>query len=92
MTKHKIVTHEFINTKIVSENGVTTVTRDGKTTVVTGWRAWVLTAALMIAGALMIALAAFAVAGSMTLIWLFVLVAIPAIAVIGLINVVLGRN
>lgn len=68
------------------------ITRNGKTTVITGWRAWVISAVAIAAAWLVLALIVFFMIGAAVTIGLFLLLAIPAVVLVGLASGMFGRN
>lgn len=68
------------------------ITRNGKTTVITGWRAWVISAVAIAATWLVLALIVFFMIGAAVTIGLFLLLAIPAVVLVGLASGMFGRN
>lgn len=68
------------------------ITRNGKTTVITGWRAWIISAVAIAAAWLVLALIVFFMIGAAVTIGLFLLLAIPAVVLVGLASGMFGRN
>ena len=68
------------------------ITRNGKTTVITGWRAWVISAVAIAATWLVLALIVFFMIGAAVTVGLFLLLAIPAVVLVGLASGMFGRN
>ncbi len=62
------------------------ITRNGKTTVYTGWRAWLMAAAAIVVLWLVFALLAFAWIGLALTFGFVLLLAIPAVAVVTLLG------
>jgi hypothetical protein len=66
--------------------------RNGKTTVVTGRKAWVIGAAAVIAAWLVLAGIAFLMIGAAVTVGLFLLLAIPAVVLVSLVSGLFGRK
>ena len=66
--------------------------RDGRTTVVTGWRAWLIGIGGMLIAWLVLAVVAFTLVGVAISVGIALLLLIPAVAIIALIATVLGRR
>jgi hypothetical protein len=62
------------------------ITRNGQTTVYTGWRAWLVGAVITAAIWLVLALLAFVWIGFALTLGVILLLAIPAVAVVALLN------
>lgn len=67
-------------------------TRNGKTTVLTGWKAWLASAAAFVVAWAVLALVAFIVVGVGLTVGIFLLLAIPALIGVALIASALGRG
>jgi hypothetical protein len=68
------------------------ISRDGKTVVITGWRAWLAGAAAVLVAWLLLALVAFVWIGLAVTVGLVVLLAIPALLIVALVQVLLRRG
>jgi hypothetical protein len=68
------------------------ISRNGKTTVVTGWKAWVIGAAAVIAAWLVLAGVVFLMIGAAVTVGLFLLLAIPAVVLVSLVSGLFGRK
>jgi hypothetical protein len=68
------------------------VTRNGRTTVITGWRAWLLGFGGMLIAWFLLALVVFALVGVAITVGLTLLLLIPAVAIVALIGMVVGRE
>lgn len=68
------------------------ITRNGKTTVITGWRAWLFSAAAVIAAWLVLAGIVFLMIGAAVTVGLFLLLAIPAVVLVSLVSGLIGRK
>ncbi|RTL65097.1 MAG: hypothetical protein EKK41_20610 [Hyphomicrobiales bacterium] len=67
-------------------------TRNGKTTVLTGWKAWLLSAVAFVATWAILCLIAALVIGVGLTIGVFLLLAIPALVGVGLVASAFGRR
>lgn len=68
------------------------ISRNGKTVVITGWRAWLAGAAAVVVAWLLLALVAFVWIGLAVTVGLVVLLAIPALLIVALLRLVLRRG
>lgn len=68
------------------------ITRNGQTTVIRGWRAWLLGALAFVVSLAALAVFAFLFFGMALTIGLVALIAIPALAITGLLASVFGRR
>lgn len=68
------------------------ITRNGKTTVITGWKAWVLGTVAVIMAWFVLAGVVFFMIGAAVTAGLFLLLAIPAVVFVGLVSRLFGRN
>jgi hypothetical protein len=68
------------------------LTRNGRTTVITGWWAWLMGFAAMLLAWLLLALALFTLIGVALTVGIIVLLLIPAVAIVALLGMLLGRK
>ena len=68
------------------------ITRNGRTTVVTGWKAWLIGAAAVTVAWLVLAGFVFFMAGAAITLGLVMLLAIPALALVALVSGMMGRG
>jgi hypothetical protein len=68
------------------------LTRNGRTTVITGWRAWLMGFAAMLVAWLLLALAVFTLIGVALTVGIILLLLIPAVAIVALLGMLLGRK
>jgi hypothetical protein len=62
------------------------ITRNGRTTVITGWREWLMRAAVFVAAAFILTILVFFVLGLAVTAGAIALILIPAVIVVGLIG------
>ncbi|RUP08356.1 hypothetical protein [Hyphomicrobium sp.] len=68
------------------------ITRNGETTVLTGWREWVLKIVIFLAAVLLFAVVAFLMLGLAVTIGAIALVLIPAAIIVGLFATIFGKR
>lgn len=68
------------------------ITRNGRTTVITGWRAWLLGFGGSLIAWFLLALVVFALVGVAITVGLALLLLIPAVAIVALIGMLVGRE
>lgn len=68
------------------------VERNGRTTVVTGWRAWLLAAFAMLSGLATLVLLAFIFFGVAMAVGAVLLIAIPAAIIVAIVTALFGRR
>jgi hypothetical protein len=68
------------------------ITRNGETTVLTGWREWLFKIVVFMAAILLFGVIAFVMFGLAITIGAIALVVIPAIVIVGLLGMVFGRR
>ncbi len=71
---------------------VIVITRNGKTTVMSGWRAWVLGAAILLGAWCALALIVFMLVGVAITVGVVLLLLVPALAIVALLNVHVRRE
>jgi hypothetical protein len=67
------------------------ITRNGKTTVVTGWRAWIVGAFAVLVTWLVLAVVAIVLVGAAATVGLFLLLAVPAVAVAAIVGLLMNK-
>jgi hypothetical protein len=68
------------------------ITRNGETTVLTGWREWVVKIVVFMAAVLLFAIIAFLMFGLAVTLGAIALVVIPAAIIVGLLGSVFGKR
>lgn len=68
------------------------INRNGRTVVITGWRAWLAGAVAVLVAWLLLTLVAFVWIGLAVTVGLIVLLALPALLVVALLQMLLRRN
>ena len=68
------------------------ITRNGKTTVYKGWQAWPLAGAAIMVAWLLFAMIAFVFVGVAITVGIAMLLLVPALLVVSLVSVVMGRK
>ncbi|MBN9247205.1 MAG: hypothetical protein J0I81_07095 [Hyphomicrobium sp.] len=68
------------------------ITRNGETTVLTGWREWILKIVIFLAAVLLFAVVAFLMLGLAVTIGAIALVLIPAAIIVGLFATIFGKR
>ncbi|MBS0268838.1 MAG: hypothetical protein JSS54_07650 [Proteobacteria bacterium] len=68
------------------------ITRNGETTVLTGWREWVVKTVILLAAVLLFAVMAFLMFGLAVTIGAIALVVIPAAIIVGLFATIFGKR
>lgn len=71
---------------------VIVITRNGKTTTIGGWRAWVFGAGVLLAAWLALGLIVFFLVGVAITVGVVLLLLIPALAIVALLNVLMRRE
>jgi hypothetical protein len=71
---------------------VIVITRNGKTTVISGWRAWVLGAAILLGAWCALALIVFTLVGVAITVGVLLLLLIPALAIAALLGLLMRRE
>ena len=68
------------------------ITRNGETTVLTGWREWLVRLVVFIAAILLFGVIAFVMFGLAITIGAIALVVVPAVIIVGLLGSLLGKR
>jgi hypothetical protein len=68
------------------------ITRNGQTTVISGWREWLVRIVVFVAAALVLALVAFFMLGLAVTVGAIATVVIPAVIVVGLLGSLFSRR
>ena len=68
------------------------ITRNGQTTVISGWREWLIRIVVFVAAMLILALVAFFMLGVAVTIGAITMVVIPAVIVVGLLGSLFSRR
>lgn len=68
------------------------ITRNGETTVLTGWREWLFKIVVFMAAILLFGVIAFVMFGLAITIGAVALVVIPAVVIVGLLGTIFGRR
>jgi Na+/melibiose symporter-like transporter len=71
---------------------VIVITRNGKTTVLTGWREWLARAGVFLAAILLLALVAFVMLGLAVTIGAIAMIVIPAALIVALLGSLFARH
>jgi hypothetical protein len=68
------------------------ITRNGQTTVISGWREWLIRIVVFVAAMLILALVAFFMLGVAVTIGAITMIVIPAVIVVGLLGSLFSRR